>query len=69
MAVAEHSTPQAILEHLHDFCLLLKMRPITLQSFPYLGVGGHGKLEKDEIFSPFDRAKELAAELVADVRS
>jgi len=64
IAVAEYSNPHVILEYLHDFCLLLKMRPIELPSFPYLGVGGHGELEKDEIFHPFKRSKELAARLV-----
>jgi hypothetical protein len=49
-----------ILEYLHDFCLLLKMKPIELPSFSYLGVGGHGDLEKDEIFHPFERARQLA---------
>ncbi len=69
VAVAEYSNPNVILEYLHDFCLLLKMQPIELPSFPYLGVGGHGELERDEIFEPFERSKELAAELVAAVRS
>ncbi len=68
IAVAEYSNPHGILEYLHDFCLLLKMRPIELPSFPYLGVGGHGELEKDEIFRPFERAGELAAALVAAAR-
>lgn len=69
VAVAEYSTPQVILEYLRDFCLLFKMRPITLKTFPYLGVGGHGELDKDEIFNPFERARELAEGLVAAVRS
>jgi multimeric flavodoxin WrbA len=64
IAVAEYSNPHVILEYLHDFCLLLKMRPIELPSFPYLGVGGHGELEEDEIFHPFERSRELAARLV-----
>jgi len=68
IAVAEYSNPHAILEYLHDFSLLLKMRPIELRSFPYLGVGGHGELERDEIFRPFERAGELAAGLVAAAR-
>lgn len=69
IAVAEYSNPQVILEYLHDVCLLLNMRPIGLPSFPYLGVGGHGELEKDRVFRPFERARELAAELVATARS
>ena len=69
VAVAEYSTPQTILEYLNDFRLLLKMRPITLKTFPYLGIGGHGELDKDEIFNPFESARELAEGLVAAVRS
>jgi len=69
VAVAEYSNPRAILEYLHDVCLLLKMRPIELASFPYLGVGGHGRLEEDEAFRPFERARELAAGLIEAVRS
>lgn len=69
VAVAEYSTPQTILEYLHDFCLLLKMRPMSLKSFPYLGVGGHGELDKDKIFNPFEIARELAEGLVAAVKS
>ncbi|MBN1858148.1 NAD(P)H-dependent oxidoreductase [Candidatus Bipolaricaulota bacterium] len=65
VAVAEYSNPHVILEYLHDFCLLLKMKPVELPTFPYLGVGGHGDLENDEIFHPFERAAELAAALVA----
>jgi len=69
VAVAEYSNPHVILEYLHDFCMLLKMRPVELRSFPYLGVGGHGELESDEIFRPFERANELAGALVAAARA
>jgi len=64
VAVAEYSTPQTILEYLHDFCLLLKMRPVALTAFPYLGVGGHGNLETDTVFSPLERARQLAERLL-----
>jgi len=69
VAVAEYSNPHAILEYLHDVCLLLKMRPVELSTFPYLGVGGHGELECDEVFRPFERCQELAESLVSAVRS
>jgi len=65
VAVAEYSNPHAILEYLHDFCLLLKMKPVQLPTFPYLGVGGHGDLESDETFHPFERAAELGLKLAA----
>ena len=38
VAVAEYSNPHGVLEYLHDFCTVLKMRPVTLERFPYLGV-------------------------------
>jgi len=65
VAVAEYSNPHVVLEYLHDAAMLLKMRPVELPTFPYLGVGGHGDIGRDEIFRPFDRAKALAAALVA----
>jgi len=69
VAVAEYSNPHAILEYLHDFCTLLKMRPVLLDTFPYLGVAGQGDIENDEIFRPFERSKDLARALVEQVRS
>ena len=68
VAVAEYTNPHAILEYLHDFTLLLKMRPVELPSFPYLGVGGHGELEQDEIFHPFERCQDLAKRLIGAIQ-
>jgi multimeric flavodoxin WrbA len=68
VGVAEYSNPHQILEYLHDFCTVLKMRPLMLDRFPYLGVAGQGDVDGDAIFRPFERAKELAAVLVAAVR-
>lgn len=65
VAVAEYSNPYSILEYLQDFCLLLKMRPLTLKSFPYLGVAGQGDLTKDQVFKPF-RQSELLAQLMVE---
>ena len=64
VAVAEYSNPQGILEYLNEFCLLLGMRSVPLDSFPYLGVGGHGNIDTDDVFRPLERARELAALLV-----
>ena len=64
VGVAEYSNPHQILEYLHDFCTVLKMRPVLLDTFPYLGVAGQGEIENDAIFHPFERAKDLAAELM-----
>jgi multimeric flavodoxin WrbA len=61
IGVAEYSNPQGILEYLHDFCTVLGMRPVLLDSFPYLGVAGQGDIRKDTTFQPLERAKELAA--------
>ncbi len=64
VGVAEYANPHYILEYLHDFCTVLKMRPVLLDTFPYLGVAGQGDIEHDAIFHPFEQAKDLAAELV-----
>jgi multimeric flavodoxin WrbA len=63
IAVAEYSNPQSLLEYLHDACLLLKMRPVRLESFPHLGVAGHGAIETDSVFKPLDGARELGQKL------
>jgi multimeric flavodoxin WrbA len=68
VGVAEYSNPHQVLEYLHDFCTVLKMRSVTLDRFPYLGVAGQGEIDTDAVFRPFERAEELAAALVAAVR-
>lgn len=68
VAVAEYSNPHHVLEYLHDFCTVLRMRPVTLDRFPYLGVAGQGDVERDTVFHPLDRSAELAAALVGAVR-
>jgi len=60
IGVAEYSNPHQMLEYLHDFCMLLRMKPVTIDRFPYLGVAGQGDINRDAIFHPFDRAKDLA---------
>jgi hypothetical protein len=56
-----------ILEYLHDFCTVLGMRPVLLDRFPYLGIAGQGDIDRDRIFQPFQRAKELAAKFTASL--
>jgi len=63
IGVCEYSNPETILEYLQDACLLMKMRPVRLNSFPYLGVGAHGEIEQDHVFHPLERSKELGAAL------
>jgi multimeric flavodoxin WrbA len=67
IGVAEYSNPQGILEYLHDFCTVLKMRPLLLDSFPYLGVAGRGDIGKDTTFQPLERCKELAAAITSSL--
>ena len=67
IGVAEYSNPHQILEYLHDFCTVLKMRPVVLGKFPYLGVAGQGDIREDAIFKPFERSKDLARALVKEV--
>ncbi len=63
VAVAEYSNPHGILEYLHDFSTLVGMRPVLLDSFPYLGVGSHGDPEDDNLFRPHERVRELGIAL------
>lgn len=60
IGVAEYSNPVQILEYLTDFCLLMKMEPLRLKSFPYYGIGGQGDIGADAIFRPLDRCREMA---------
>ena len=68
IGVAEYSNPHQILEYLHDFCTVLKMSPVVLDRFPYLGVAGQGNVDEDETFHPFERCKDLAGALVEEVQ-
>lgn len=68
IGIAEYSNPHQILEYLYDFCTVLKMRPVVLEIFPYLGVAGQGDVNKDVIFDPFKRSKDLADALVKEVQ-
>jgi len=67
VGVAEYANPHQILEYLHDFCTVLKMRPVLLDTFPYLGVAGQGDVENDSVFHPFARARELAERIVDNI--
>jgi len=67
-AVAEYSNPHHLLEYLADFSTLLDMQPVRVDRFPYLGVGNHGTIEADEVFSPLERANDLADSLVGAMK-
>jgi multimeric flavodoxin WrbA len=68
VGVAEYANPHQILEYLHDFCTVLKMRPVLLDTFPYLGVAGQGDVESDSVFHPFAQARELAEGIVDTIK-
>lgn len=67
VGVAEYSNPHQILEYLHDFCTVLKMSPVIIERFPYLGVAWQGKMKEEDVFSSFERSKDLARIIVAEV--
>jgi len=68
VGVAEYSNPHQMLEYLHDFCNVLKMKPIGIESFPYLGVAGQGDVGKDMVFRPFEKSKELAGAIFKEMK-
>jgi multimeric flavodoxin WrbA len=68
IGVAEYSNPHQILEYLHDFCTVLKMRPVVLERFPYLGVAGQGDVHADTVFKPFKRSRDLASAIIREMR-
>jgi multimeric flavodoxin WrbA len=68
IGVAEYSNPHQILEYLFDFCTVLKMKPVVLEKFPYLGVAGQGDVNEDVVFYPFERSKDLADALVKEMQ-
>jgi multimeric flavodoxin WrbA len=67
-AVAEYSNPHQMLEYLHDFCTVLKMKAIGIERFPYIGIAGQGDVAKDTVFNPFEKSKELANAIVREVK-
>jgi multimeric flavodoxin WrbA len=69
IGMAEYSNPHQILEYLHDFCCLLNMKAIKIEKFPYIGVCGQGDINKDKIFNPFERSKDLANAIIKEWKS
>jgi multimeric flavodoxin WrbA len=59
IGVAEYTSPNQVLEYLQEFCHVLKMRPVMLSRFPYLGIGAQGPLEADRMFQPLERAVDM----------
>jgi multimeric flavodoxin WrbA len=57
--------PREVLEQLFNFTLSLKMKPITMKTYPYFGVGGKGLIDEDKELSPIENARELGRLLAA----
>lgn len=64
VAVSGGDDPRPVLEHLVNFALSLKMRPVFMKSYPYFGVGGKGRIEEDSDLNPIENAKTLGGLLV-----
>lgn len=69
VGVAEYSNPHVMLEYLSDFCDVLKMNPVKLKHFPYLGVAGQGRDRNHREFHSLDRCRELAKSIIDAVES
>lgn len=65
IGVAEYTSPNHVLEYLQEFCHVLKMRPVMLPRFPYLGIGAQGPLANDRVYQPLDRAQEMGDAVMA----
>lgn len=59
IAVTGGDSPMPVLERLLKFALALRMGPIMLKTYPYLGVGGTGDVREDEDLKPIENAKLL----------
>ncbi len=59
VAVCGGDNPTPVLEELFNFALCLRMKPVTLKSYPYFGVGGKGRIEEDKDLNPIKNAKLL----------
>jgi len=64
IAVSGGDDPRPVLEHLLNFALSLKMKPVFMKTYPYFGVGGKGRVEEDKDFDPIENAKVLGRLLV-----
>ena len=65
IAVTGGDSPMPVLERLLNFVLALRMKPILLKAYPYLGVGGTGNVKEDEDLKPIENARILGQLLVS----
>ncbi|RPH32153.1 MAG: NADPH-dependent oxidoreductase [Bacteroidales bacterium] len=63
IGVAEYSNPQVMLEYLNDFCMILKMKPVLLEKFPYFGIASHSKIIENSEFNTMESIDELARKI------
>jgi multimeric flavodoxin WrbA len=68
IAVSGGSDVMPTLQQLENFALCLRMKVVTLKSYPYIGVGGTGNVAKDEDLKPLENAKILGKKLVGTIR-
>jgi multimeric flavodoxin WrbA len=68
IAVSGGSDVMPILQQLENFVLCLRMKVVTLKSYPYIGVGGTGNVVKDEDLKPLENAKILGRKLIETIR-
>ena len=61
IAVCALDSPLPVLEHLNKFAVILRMKPVPIKSFPYMGVAGRADFEKDTTYHPIDNAKILGS--------
>ena len=64
VAVSAETTVTPVLVRLQEFALELRMRPIAIKSYPFLGVAANEKMEKDKFLNPLKNAETLGKLLV-----
>jgi multimeric flavodoxin WrbA len=63
IAVSAENDTMPVLQHLLNFSLFLKMKPVFIDAYPYIGISGRGGY-KDNLAE----AKELGSSLVKQVK-
>lgn len=69
IAVSGGDNVMPILQQMENFALGLRMKVVTLKSYPYIGVGGTGNVAEDEDLNPLGNAKILGKKLVKAVKN
>ncbi|HUT03138.1 MAG TPA: flavodoxin family protein [bacterium] len=64
VAVSAETTVMPVLVRLQEFAFELRMRPVAMKSYPFLGVAGNEKMEKDKFLNPLENAETLGELLV-----